>query len=782
MRPALASFFRRKLTLLALAFALGGLLIAALLNFLFPLPPPPSYSTLVTDRKGEVLHAFLSHDDKWRMKTELREIIPDLRKAIIHKEDKYFYYHPGVNPAAVLRAVTNNLWQSRTTSGASTITMQVARLLERYHRGAHARTYGRKLTEMMRALQLEWHYSKDEILQLYLNMVPYGGNVEGVKSAALLYLGRMPDQLSLAQITALTIVPNRPTSLYLGRQNGRIVEERNRWLKQFLADGVFDADAIRDALAEPLEARRTEIPQIAPHLAYRLKRRYPTIANIVTTLDRGRQDKVQQLAYNYHRRVRNLGIHNLSVLIVNNRTHQVEAYLGSADFADAEHGGQVDGIRAVRSPGSTLKPLVYAAAFDEGKVTPKTVLTDVPTDFRGYQPENYDQKFNGNVTVEKALAYSLNIPAVKVLEEVGLPLFVKKLKQAHFRQIGHDEHKLGLSVILGGCGVTLEELTGLFATFANQGRYQPLSYTIGAAKAEAIPLLSPSAAFVVNEMLTLAVRPDLPNNYQSSYHVPRIAWKTGTSYGRRDAWSIGYNATYTIGVWAGNFSGDGVRELSGADIATPLLFHLFNSIDYNSDNQWFSPPAAIKFRLVCSETGQVPNHFCESQVVDYFLPLVSSPEPCNHLQEVAVSADEAFAYCTSCRPEAGYAKKWYRRLSPELIAHYENEKISYQKVPEHNPRCTRVFAEQAPAIVSPAAGREYLIDKADPPQLMLAANTDHEVKKVYWYLNDRFFKTAKATEKVFFRPGTDTGGLGPVKISCSDDKGRNTDIYIKFIE
>jgi penicillin-binding protein 1C len=782
MGPQLYRLYQKKSIRWFLFALLVFLLTTFLLDFLYPLPPPPSYSTLVTDRKGEVLHAFLSHDDKWRMKTELREIIPDLRKAILHKEDKYFYYHPGVNPAAVLRALTRNLWKSRTTSGASTITMQVARLMERYHRGAHARTYSRKLTEMLRALQLEWHYSKDEILQLYLNMVPYGGNVEGVKSAALIYLGRLPDQLSLAQITALAIIPNRPTSLYLGRQNGRIIEERNLWLKQFEADGVFEADAIRDALAEPLEARRTEIPQIAPHLAYRLKRRFPKTANIVTTLDRERQNKVQQLAYNYHRRVRNLGIHNLSVLIVNNRTRQVEAYLGSPDFTDAEHGGQVDGVRAVRSPGSTLKPLVYAAAFDEGKVTPKTILTDVSTDFRGYQPENYDQKFNGNVTVEKALAYSLNIPAVKVLEELGLPLFVKKLKQANFRQIGRDENKLGLSVILGGCGVSLEELTGLFSTFANQGVYEPLSYTTGATKTAPVPLLSPSAAFVVNEMLTLAVRPDLPNNYQSSYHVPKIAWKTGTSYGRRDAWSIGYNATYTIGVWVGNFSGDGVRELSGADIATPLLFHLFNSIDYNSGNEWFSPPKELKFRLVCSETGKVPNHFCENQVVDYYLPLVSSPEPCNHLQEVAVSADEAFAYCTSCRPEAGYVKKWYRRLSPELITYYENEKISYQKLPEHNPRCTRVFTEQAPAIVSPAADREYLIDKADPPQLMLSANTDYEVKKVYWYLNDRFFKTAKATEKVFFRPGTDTGGLGSVKISCSDDKGRNTDIHIQVKE
>ena len=711
------------------------------------------------------------------MKTELDEIIPDLRKAILRKEDRYFYYHPGVNPIAVVRALVNNGRQHRTTSGASTITMQVARLLERARAGAQSRTYGNKLTETLRALQLEWHYSKDEILQLYLNLVPYGGNVEGVKSAALRYFGRLPDQLSLAQIVTLAIVPNRPTSLYLGRQNGRVAEERNRWLRRFGADGTFAGDAVRDALAEPLEARRHDLPRVAPHLAYRLKKQYRHAAEIPTTIDRTQQDRVQQLATNYGRRLRGLGIHNLSVLVVNNRTHQVEAYLGSPDFADGDHGGQVDGVRAVRSPGSTLKPLVYAMAFDEGKLTPKTILTDVPTDFRGYQPENYDQRFNGRVTAEKALAYSLNIPAVKTLSQVGFSLFIKKLKQAGFRQIDRDENKLGLSVILGGCGVTLEELTGLFSAFANRGQYVPLSYQPHQRTGQAVPVVSPSAAFVVNEMLTQAIRPDLPNNFQSSAHVPKIAWKTGTSYGRRDAWSIGYNATYTVGVWVGNFTGDGVRELSGADIATPLLFRIFNSIDYDSPNRWFGMPDELKFRLVCAETGQVPSHFCDHQLTDYFLPLVSSPQPCNHAQEVAVSPDGSVSYCTTCCPSTGYVKKTFDRWSPELIAWYETEGMRYPKVPEHNPRCTRVFADRGPVIVSPAEGRAYLVDQDAPPQLMLAANVDHGVKQVYWYLNDQFYRAAGATEKVFFTPT-----IGTVKISCSDDQGRNSDIRIRVAE
>jgi penicillin-binding protein 1C len=258
------SFFPHQSAGRASRFVIVGaaltLLTGLVLDWRFPLPPPPSYSLLLTDHRGEVLQAFLSRDDKWRMKTELSEITPDLRKAIVYKEDKYFHYHPGVNPVAIGRALANNLLRNKTTSGASTITMQVARLTEGYRSGARKRTYGNKLVEIGRALQLEWHYSKDEILQLYLNLVPYGGNVEGVKSAALLYFGRLPNQLSLAQLTALAIIPNRPTSLYLGRHNARITTERNKWLQRFKAQDVFSEAAVEDALSEPLDARRNELP------------------------------------------------------------------------------------------------------------------------------------------------------------------------------------------------------------------------------------------------------------------------------------------------------------------------------------------------------------------------------------------------------------------------------------------------------------------------------------------------------------------------------------------
>ncbi|MCH8316960.1 MAG: transglycosylase domain-containing protein, partial [Bacteroidetes bacterium] len=397
---AFVSLWQKKTSLLFPIYFVTGILLAFfLLNWLFPLKVNIEYSQIITSSKGRVLHAFLTSDEKWRMKTELGEIIPELKKAIIYKEDKYFYYHFGINPISIIRALYNNTLQNKKTSGASTITMQVARLLE-----PKERTYANKLIEMFRAIQLELYYSKDEILQLYLNLLPYGGNIEAVKSASLLYFQRNPDHLSLSQIVILTIIPNRPNSLIPGQNNDLIEKERNRWLRKFKADNIFPENMIEDALNEPLKAQRHEAPKFAPHFAYRLKSKYPGKAIIKTHLDGNIQNKVELITYNYIQRLKHFNIHNAAVIVIKNKSVVVIAYLGNADFSDTENAGQVDGIKAVRSPGSTLKPFVYALAIDKGIVTPKNTITDVPVNFGGYSPENFNKKFHGKVTIEQALA------------------------------------------------------------------------------------------------------------------------------------------------------------------------------------------------------------------------------------------------------------------------------------------------------------------------------------------------------------------------------------------
>ena len=757
----------RRLKIIGLVLA-GIFLTFLLLNWVFPLPDSIEYSTVITDDKGEVVHAFLTHDQQWRMKTELGEISPLLRKTIVVKEDKYFYYHPGVNLFAMARAFGRNLVHMRRTSGASTITMQVARAME-----PKRRTYWNKVVEVFRALQLEWKYSKPEILQLYLNVVPYGGNIQGVKAASILYFKKNPDHLSLAEITALSIIPNRPSSLVMGRNNDRIVEERNKWLRRWAREKVFTRYEIADALAEPLTATRGVVPAYMPQLSWKLTKRGGSM--IHSTIQLNTQLKIEKLVRDYSRTLALKNIHNAAVIVIDNRTHRVVSYVGSADFDDALNAGQVNGAAAVREPGSTLKPLLYGLCIDEGLLTPKRTITDVPINYDGYAPENYDKRFNGYVTMEYALEHSLNIPAVKSLKALGKDKLIQRLSQCYFRQVDRDRKKLGLSMILGGCGATLEEMTGMYSLFANEGVYVRPRYTYDDSSGVAgVRILSPAATFMINETLSKVNRPDFPLNWQSTLHLPKIAWKTGTSYGRRDAWSIGYNKHFTVGIWAGNFSGLGVPELSGANVATPLLFTVFNTIDYDDDAAWFAKPDNCDVRMVCSETGLPPDGFCKNLVTDYFIPLVSTAKKCDNRQEVFLSADGKISYCRTCLPPAGYTKKWFTVIPPEMKEYYDANHITYEPIPPHNPECEKVFKEGAPVVTSPASGSEYLINRKDPEPLLLRCRVTNDVAKVYWYINDKFYRSGDAGSKEFFMPDE-----GPVKISCTDDKGRNRNVWIR---
>ncbi len=750
---------------------LGSIVLFFLLNWIFPLPDKIEYSTIITDNKGEVVNAYLTKDQKWRMKTELDEISPILQKTIIAKEDKHFYSHPGVNPFAVTRAFFNNLFKMRRTSGASTVTMQVAKALEPGKRNIWS-----KLREMFRALQLELKYSKKEILQMYLNLVPYGGNIEGVKAASLLYFKKNPDHLSLAEIMALSIIPNRPTSLVIGKNNDLIIKERNKWLNKFAREKVFTVKEIEDALAEPLNATRGTVPHYLPHLSYKLKKSRKGDRhgdNIKTHIDLNTQLRTEKLVEDYTRTQRLRNIKNAAVVIIDNKTHKIITYVGSSNFYDTTDGGQVNGANAVRQPGSTLKPLLFAMCFDEGLLTPKTVMTDVAVNYQGYAPENYDEKFNGYVTVEKALEHSLNIPAVKGLKMLGHEKLIQKLSNCNFSQIQKDRQKLGLSLILGGCGTTLEELTGLFSSFANDGVYIAPSFTQDDTIHNRVSVISPAANYMINEILSKINRPDFPLNWTATERMPKIAWKTGTSYGRKDAWSIGYNKKYTVGVWTGNFSGVGAADLSGSNIATPLLFKIFNTIDYDSDEEWFVQPKDCDIRQVCNETGLLPSAHCTSLVTDYFIPLISSTNTCSNWQEVMTSPNEKISYCKNCAPETGYKKKWHKIVEPDMQAWFEENRIAYQKMPLHNPNCELIFKGAAPSITSPVNGTEYLINKKDREPLQLICKTANDVSKVYWYINNKFYKSSNAGEKQFFIPEE-----GPVKISCTDDKGRNRDIKI----
>jgi penicillin-binding protein 1C len=725
-------------------------------------------------RDSTVLSAALSADQKWRMNAEVDEVLPFLLQAIVEKEDKWFYYHPGINPVAVLRATANNMWSGQRTSGASTITMQVARLLQ-----PAPRTYWNKLLEMLRAIKLELCYGKREILELYINLIPYGGNLEGVKAASLLYFGCLPSRLSPAQAITLAIIPNRPTSLGFGSDNTFLLQQRNRWIQRFQQSGVLPATQAADALNEPLNAWRRPIPAIAPHLARRLFAAYPDKNNILTLIDARIQQAALLLARNYLRRWQINGVYNASVLIIDNQKRSILAYIGNPEFNDKMHQGQVDGIKAIRSPGSALKPFLYGMAIDKGILTPNTILYDVPINFQGYMPENFHKLCSGPISMENALAASLNIPTVSTLAAIGINTFTDALAAAGCAQIAREKKNLGLSTALGGCGIRLEEIAGLYCALAMNGIWKPLcKISADTLQQQTVSLLSPESAWMIREILTTITRPDLPQSAANNYRIPRIAWKTGTSYGRRDAWSIGITPRYTIAVWVGNFTGMGMPALSGAEAATPLLFELFNTLEYATQNNWFSKPAHLDYRLVCAETGLIPGtEYCTSQIVDAYIPGISSMRHCKHRKQVDISADQAFSYCMTCRPENGYKRRDYPNYPPELILFYEQEHRNYEKIPPHNPACTRVFGGNGPMIQSPVDNKTYILEKEDGQvsRLMLQAQGEPDVQRFSWYINDRLLKIESALVPVFYAPEQS----GPLRITCADDKGRATSIMIQ---
>ena len=744
--------------------ALIGLMML-LLDLLFPVPVNKFYSKEIIASDGSLLSAYLSKDDKWRFHTTLDEVSPNLIKAIIEKEDVWFFWHFGINPVSLVRALITNIVSGERVSGASTITMQLARMLE-----PKERNYLNKLIEIVRAVQIEIHYSKKEILEMYLSLLPYGGNIEGVKAASYIYFNRPPKRLSLSQAILLCVIPNDPKNLRLDRSTNLAVAKRNIWISKFIHEQLFTESDLKDALEEPVLVSRYALPTLTPHFSQYVKDHYEE-DSIETNLDLKIQNTAEALLWNYVNRVSSKGVSNGAVLIIDNKNSSVIGYCGSSNFYDDSKSGQVNGITAIRSPGSTLKPALYAFAFDQGILTPKMRLLDIPTDFNGYEPENYDLKYYGDVTVEFALMNSLNIPAVQLLTKVKLEDFITLLSQSGFNEISKRKKDLGLSLILGGCGVTLEELTRLFSSFARNGYLYPLQYIEGKNES-GVQIFSASSSYLIANILSGTSGEFLPEDFESN-SFPKFAWKTGTSYGKRDAWAIGFNKDYTIGVWFGNFDGKGSPHLSGAEMAVPLLFDLFGAIDYSSKENWFEKPEDIYEREVCAETGLIPSPYCSDIIADYYIEGVSHNNVCDVHKPIYVNHERTVQYCTECLPSDGYEKIVYPIYDARLSTWFLENDIAFEGPPEHNQNCKARFTEDGPKIISPSKDYEYFVEDKSDQEMLLAAVSDGTVKTHYWFLNDNFYKKCKPGDRIFFKPHP-----GKLKITCLDDKGRDESITV----
>ncbi len=572
------------------------------------LPPlTPAISQEVLDRNGTLLRAYMVEDGRWRLGVMLDQVDPFFVALLLEYEDKRFYQHGGVDPQALLRALGQAVWNGHVVSGGSTLTMQVARVLE----GSGTGRVAGKLRQIRLALALERHLTKDQILQLYLLLAPYGGNVEGIRAASLAYFGKEPRRLTPAEAALLVAIPQSPETRRPDRSD-LAKAARDRVLNRARSDGLIDADQAQAAASEAVTTRRAAFPTLAPHLSDRVLAEEPQAGRHVTTLDKGLQTALENLA---SLAVQGMGARlQVAIVVADHGTGEVLASVGSAGYQGGDRLGFVDMTTALRSPGSTLKPLIYGLAFDEGLAHPETLIDDRPTDFNGYRPQNFDRQFRGKIRVRDALQLSLNIPVVALTDALGPAKLLQAMDRAQMKS-ALPMGQPGLAVALGGIGVTLEDMVQLYAAIARGGVVQPLTHRLDAPKVEGQRVMTPVAAWEVGDILAgLAPPPGAPSN--------RLAYKTGTSYGHRDAWAIGFDGKHVIGVWMGRADGTPVPGAFGADLAAPVLFEAFARLKPALDPQPAPPPQALM--LANAQLPQPLRHFRSRQAA--FAADASSPE------------------------------------------------------------------------------------------------------------------------------------------------------------
>ncbi|MBM2841026.1 MAG: pbpC [Bacteroidetes bacterium] len=625
----------------------------------------------------------------------------------------------------------------------------------------------------------EWKYSKDEILQLYLSMVPLGGNIEGLKSASMIYYQTPLERLNIAQLFDLILIPNNPNRLQPDRNPQPLYEERVSQSRRWIESGFFSReDSIVIANTAAIAVRQ-QLPRYAPHFCLRVKRMFNGESDIRSSLDLKTQKTVEALLSNHIRPWKKQGINNGAVVVIENASREIVAYAGSENFDDENAQGQVDAVKSLRSPGSTLKPFLVAMEMERGVLTPRTRLLDVPYDAEGFLAENYDGKYSGLVYVDEALRRSLNVPMIRLLKEAGVQPFIQLASDVGISSLQEQKRKLGLSMILGGCGVTLEELTAAYSTFPSGGIFiQPKYIHMGIAPSkEGREVFSASTAYMVTDILIGLDRPDLPNNFESSLNLPTIAFKTGTSYGRRDAWSIGYTAEFTIGVWLGNVTHKGNPDLVGGRVAAPLLVDIFNSISTRHQKIILPPPKDVKIREVCAHSGHIPTPQCSHLVYDLYSEKHTLNQICEVDKEYQVSVDGKEVFCSSCVGNAKYKLITFQDYPPELLSFWRSTGTSVAAVPPHHPSCTRLFAGEGPKIISPSEDMTYFIVSTEQ-KMTLQASSDLDVKEHIWYLDDKYLGRSNAGDKLFIALKD-----GEHAISCLDDKGRmnSTKIKIKYV-
>lgn len=769
----LLNFFKnlsvtRKVMLFLITF-LVIVYIFCLPRQLFQVP----YSTVVTDRNNDLLGARIASDGQWRFPPQ--STTPEkMKQCLIAFEDNHFYQHWGVNPLAISRAIYQNMKSGRIISGGSTLTMQTIRLARN-----KPRTFGEKLIEMVLATRLEFRSSKEEILSMYASHAPFGGNVVGLDAAAWRYFGHSAEELSWAESAMLSVLPNAPSMIHLSKGRPALLTKRNRLLKRLHEKELIDTSTYELAITEPLPDEPRPLPQIAPYLVSRFYKENNG-EHSRSTIDRGMQTLVEGLAERWSNEFNRSDIRNLAILVIDVPMNQVVAYCGNVHFDRKKAGNQVDVIQSPRSTGSILKPFLHYAMLQEGSILPHTLLPDVPININGFTPQNFSLQFEGAVPASEALARSLNIPAVTMLQRYGVPKFHHFLQQTGFKTINRPSSHYGLSLILGGAEATLWDVTNAYAQMGRSLLRLPqtscdLLFPKAAADHKATDVFQSGAVWQTFDALKEVNRPE-EIDWKSIPSMQTIAWKTGTSYGFRDAWAVGVTPRYAVGVWVGNATGEGKPGLVGAQTAGPVLFDIFNLLPSSA---WFERPSGVFVEAeVCRRSGHLKNRFCEETDTLLILPSGMRTEACPYHHPVTLSADEAHRIYENCaNAEPTIQKSWFT-LPPVWEWYYKQHHPEYQSLPPFKSGCGEDVFQPMQFIYPPMNARILLPKQLDGNRANLNVELAHNNPNatVFWHLDHTYIMQTQDFHKISLLPS-----VGKHSLTAVDDEG-NTVSTTFFVE
>lgn len=742
------------------------MLVAVFVAFWFCLPDPlfnDPYSTVLEDKNGQLMGARIADDGQWRF--PLSNNVPEkFERALLEYEDHRFYGHPGVDPISVLRATIQNIRAGSVVSGASTISMQVIRLA----RKDQPRTFWEKIKEMVMALRLEIRYSKKEILSLYAGHAPFGGNVVGLEAAAWRYFGRSPEQLSQAEAAALAVLPNSPALIHPGRNRGRLKIKRDRLLDHLQKENILASLETDLAKAEPLPQEPVDLPRIAPHLLDRIYTGDAKGTKVRSSLDPGLQKRVNGIIDYHHKELAQNKIFNAAALIADVKTGKVLAYVGNARNDDSHHGSRVDVITAPRSTGSILKPFLYTLMLDQGELLPQMLVPDIPTQISDYSPQNFGRSYDGAVPASEALSRSLNVPAVRMLQDFGVPKFHHYLQQMGMSTLNNPPEHYGLSLILGGSEGTLWDITGMYASLARVlNKHDPadlspvkfntraLGYQQDVDEKEIASFeMSPAAVWFMLQAMLNVKRPGGELNWRAFTSSRKVAWKTGTSFGYRDGWAVGLTPEYVIGVWVGNADGEGRPGLVGVKTAGPILFDLFNLMDKTS---WFRKPVfEMEEVAVCSKSGYRAGPYCNVADTLYIPQRGLETPACPYHQLVRLDASGTHQVAgVSASVDDVQSKSWFV-LPPVQEWYYRKNHPSYKSLPpfaENSNQPEGAFAMME--LIYPRYSPQiYVPVKLDGDQ----SNTVFEVahrsgqSTIYWHLDETYMGKTEDIHQMALSP------------------------------